>query len=523
MVHSGIPYVPKGAAEYRMERFHEKQLQAAKELESPSLTNTTPNRRLVQLTRDEDKRFHARSMANLREWLDAAIPQHHHNNNNNDDNNNEAAEGACMLLPPCNSFLRRALYESIEKEYPNLIVETSESSQIRVWRLNEQEKKQRRQRLLRKGWEKMMLETVGVYRVFLALTKACNGTSAASQAEHMMLAPTVEDAMREVEEDTAAPGRKIPLIVHNGLQDLFFLLTHFHDGTLPESWPEAKLLIHSYFPVIYDTKCMASQYAPRENSRAPTYLSAVYEQTIQSHPHLDRVFQANNQQQEQQQEPSQEQEHDAGWDAYMTGATYCGLAYAIHDSIRYPATSRSNFQLWNCSANDDAIGSKYGRNKLHFHLSPFTIDLESPYSDPLGNGMSTISTFQVGGIDATVSTRDIVRCLTGMSNSRGDRVNYEIIWIDDTSFLAGAMLPNCQDERQFRDHGKIVLQALRDTFSNGETITSLEESTATSGERGDKQSSGVWNLWGILGKTKKRSALIEAEAAGRANKRRRMF
>ena len=41
-------------------------------------------------------------------------------------------------------------------------------------------------------------------------------------------------------------------------------------------------------------------------------------------------------------------------------------------------------------------------------------------------------------IEASISTRDIVRCLTGLSDSNGARVNFEIIWIDDTTFLAGA-------------------------------------------------------------------------------------
>jgi hypothetical protein len=513
MVNSGVPYVTKGNAENLMETFHEKQLQAAKEMESPT-NMSSPNRRRVQLNRIEDKNFHARSMANLREWLDTAIP---HNNNNQ----NQAEEGASMLLPPCNSFLRRALYESIENEYPNLIVETSQNSQLRVLRLNAQEKKQRTQRVLREGWEKLLREKVGVYRVFLALTKACAGTSAMSQAEHMILAPTVQDAMTEFELEEDSPlRRKIPLIVHNGLQDLFFLLTHFHDGTLPQTWPEAKHLIHSYFPVIYDTKIMASQYGPRDNSRAPTHLSAVYEQMILGHPHWDRAFQAHG---SQEQQPAQEQEHDAAWDAYMTGAAFCGLSYTIHDHIRFPATSRSNFQLWNCSDKDESFASMYGRNKLYFHLSPHTIDLELPVSDSLGNGMSAVSTFRVAGIDASVSTRDIIRCLTGQSDSRGNRVNFEIIWIDETTFLAGPMLPNCRDDRLFQEHGRIVLQALSETFRKGETIVSLQESTMTRDEKYEKKSSSVWNLWGMLGKTKKRAASKEEEESGRANKRRRIF
>eukprot|EP00980_Cylindrotheca_fusiformis_P001724 scaffold397_cov111-Cylindrotheca_fusiformis.AAC.2 len=562
MVHSGIPYATKEKAEKLMDRFYQKELEADKELEAPktptngntTTSTTTSTTRRVHLIRDDDKRFHARSMANLREWLDAAISQNLDNNNNiiiddndnDDDNNNaDATEGVSMLLPPCNSFLRRALYESIEKEYPNLIVETSENSQLRVLRLNEEEKKQRRRRLQREGWEKLLIQKIGVYRVFLALSKACGGTGPMSQAEHMILAPTVQEAMQNRKEgyddDDGVPRRTIPLVVHNGLQDLFFLLTHFHHHTLPPTWAEAKQLIHSYFPVVYDTKCMALQFAPRANSRGPTHLSAVYEETLRSHPHWNRSFQPiggrSTTETLQLPQPAvvatqrEQQEHDAAWDAYMTGAAFCGLVYTIHDATRFPATSRSNFKLWNCDRENKMIASMYGRNKLHFHLSPFTIDLESPHSDPLGRGMSLASTFSVADIDPSVSTRDIVRCLTGMSDSRGDRVNFEIIWVDDTSFLAGAMLPNCQgdhqDELRFREHGKIVLKALRDTFNNGEKITSMEELAATKYEVAEKQSSGsIWNLWGIfLGKAKERGATTEEEepVAERASKRRRLF
>ena len=196
MVRSGIPFVTKDNANRLAEKFHEKQERLAKEeRERLELRPSTSfnDRRKVQLTRIEDKNFHARSMASLREWLDAAIilppPTNMNNNNNNDDDddddnndqndnndddddnnhdNNNAPEGASFLLPPCNSFLRRALYETIPKEYPNLVLETTQTSQIRVLRLNPQERQRRKERLLREDWERLLNEKVGMYRIFLA-------------------------------------------------------------------------------------------------------------------------------------------------------------------------------------------------------------------------------------------------------------------------------------------------------------------------------------------------------------------
>ena len=105
--------------------------------------------------------------------------------------------------------------------------------------------------------------------------------------------------------------RKVPLIVHNGLQDLLFLLTHFHSENLPDSWEECKKLIHAYFPVVYDTKVMATEYCDRDVFRGRTHLAALY-----THMHADqprrwnRSFALNGTAQ------LQEQFHDAGYDSY---------------------------------------------------------------------------------------------------------------------------------------------------------------------------------------------------------------
>ena len=102
----------------------------------------------VKLTRTEDIAFLARTMAELREWIDT--------NNDADTANSVAAvaatttnedEGTSLVLPPCNAFLRRCLYETIEEEYPGLILERADAknggggavatmkNQIRVIRL----------------------------------------------------------------------------------------------------------------------------------------------------------------------------------------------------------------------------------------------------------------------------------------------------------------------------------------------------------------------------------------------------
>ena len=85
----------------------------------------------VKLTRAEDVAFVARTMATLREWIDAenGIEEDSHAQNGNNDVDPHTGlgirttEGASLVLPPCNAFLRRCLYETIEAEYPGLVLE----------------------------------------------------------------------------------------------------------------------------------------------------------------------------------------------------------------------------------------------------------------------------------------------------------------------------------------------------------------------------------------------------------------
>ena len=302
-IKEGIPFCTGEMAEHLLTKYRvEEEEKEAKESQPPAVLGLDGGSSRVQLRRLEDQQFHSRAMSMLREWLNAPSEQ-----------SPEDPEGMSLLLPPCNSFLRRALYESISYEYgTSLVLETvRESNQIKVWRLTTAERKQRQMRLRREGFERILMEKVGTLRVFLALHLACSGRSVETRAEHMMLAANAEEALAEWEpSQTLSTGRKIPLIVHNGLQDLLFLMTHFHKDVLPETWPECKGMIHSYFPVIYDTKLMADEYCQRDNVKGRTYLGALYELSLLTYPRWNRVFTTDGTAEQQG------QLHDAGFDAY---------------------------------------------------------------------------------------------------------------------------------------------------------------------------------------------------------------
>jgi poly(A)-specific ribonuclease len=469
----GIPFCTEDASTRLVDKF----LKRHEEVENADKKAPPTPRRKIVLTKDDDKDFHAKVMSSLREWLDAPIPGA----------SAPDGEGVSFLLPRCNSFLRRSIYEAIDRDYPYLILERHNNDQIRVWRCTDEEKARRNQRLLVEGYNKLIQQKIGAQRIFLALKKACNGEPIASRAEHVVLASDANEAVADFTPGKLISGRKIPLVVHNGLMDLLFLMTHFHSPKLPDNWDECKQLVHSCFPVIYDTKIMATDYS---TTSGRTRLDDVYEQAIVSHPHWkSRVFSLDGQPQHDK------QSHDAAYDAYMTGVAFCALSYAIQDQCKIPPVEvSSDFALWDYSSEDFSFSSSlYGRNKMYFHLSPYTIDFETPDSDPLGRGMSHLSTYIVANIDPSVSSRDIINCLSGLTDSGNQRVNFDVIWVDDTTFLVGAQIVSFRDDdERFEEHGGILLEALKNRFNTTETIELLRPVPK-------QVPNNIWNLWGFLG------------------------
>ena len=128
----GVSYTTVDQAEALMEKHFEKYGQKDDEKEA----RQTPSKRGgVKLTRVEDIAFCARVMAGLREWIDSDIQPGAYPNPAGAvtaglvHESLNADEGTAVVLPPCNAFLRRALYESIQGEYPSLILERADQGQ----------------------------------------------------------------------------------------------------------------------------------------------------------------------------------------------------------------------------------------------------------------------------------------------------------------------------------------------------------------------------------------------------------
>lgn len=553
----GVPFTTSAKAVEALEAYIAKEkafVAAANPVNNCLPTIQETIRRRVELRRSEDVDFHARAMASLREWLDSPIQQQQPavmaagDGSDDDEGAVDPLAGASFLLPPCNSFLRRALYESIEKEYPTLELESGGNQQVRVWRLNEAEKAARNRRLRRESWEDLIGTKLGVWRIFEGLRRACSGLELrrdsivfASSYEQIDWECCLSDGMRDEEPS----HHKIPLVVHNGFMDICFLLTHFHSSKLPDSYQHCKDLISDYFPIVYDTKVLATECLcwdgddndqnAQASNLANLFQVVVRDPMLQDRPIIDEI----------QVVPAvgrsngnvEDQEHEAAFDAYMTGAIFLGLCKRIH----LIAARSSHFLEVVSSLENGEARRFYARNKL-YQMSMYTMDLEEsrPDRDPMSRGMLPDSTFRIAGIDKAVSTRDIVRCLSGLNDESGRRVNFEIVWIDDTTFLVAASYrqtllngtdgaENAEDDATediLREHGCLLLKALRDRFQHDESIVVLEDFlraiASGSGKVDEKHQENTWmdRVLSLFGLTTKKRAAEDAEGA--SGKRRRL-
>jgi poly(A)-specific ribonuclease len=535
----GVPYVTVDVAN-ALERKYETQQQ--EELQGEKSNNTSsnsmwrdPTRRRITLTKESDVQFHARAMASLREWIDRSI------------------QGSpSMLLPACNRFLRRALYETIELEYPALILENAGSEyrdQIRVWRLSEEEKVQRKERLAREAWETLVMN-VGFTRVFMALSNANKGFK---QVNSTILASSVEQVDVSAKVEFEPMGRRVPIICHNGLMDILFLITHFVSHKLPEKYQDAKAMIHETFPLVYDTKILATECSDQRTVGDNTVLGTLFDRFVMNDLEflMDRNFEVVN-----ASGSDPDQKHEASYDAFMTGAVFVALARRIQEEEGLLAIS-----LCDIFSSDYNLITKdlFGRNKvsntvvaaypvcgfllicltccfvsaslnqqLFLMLTLYTIDLENATEDPLRRGLSPTSTYRVSGIDPAITTSDIIRCLSNLVDQvLEQQVRFEIVWVDDRTFLVAARTQD--DDDTLQRHGELIHMALRRRFACEDicTLDQYLQATAAAEEakqRTEESGGGMWSSFLALfgyGKNKRKSEEWDGMDGEPSAKRRR--
>lgn len=531
-INKGMPYVTVKEESHLLQQFFKRH----QELDEKQITNLGKgkDRKLVlEPTVPDDIRFIARTMADLREWIDAAAPTQQQEGDADTESNNNPPHS--MILPPCNAFLRKCLYDTIEFEYPSLLLEKVESfeknsyphhqQQIRVLRLDPTEKKKRLKHKKKLEWERLQKQEIGWTRIFRALSQANHG--------------------HHQNNNTA---RQVPIVVHNGLMDLMFLLTHFHSQSLPKDYHELKSTIRNYFPLLYDSKVIATEHynfnKMRNSNNADlspfdysTVLGDLFnnlcgtninETTDDSSTVVHNNINNNADDTvidgstitivnipiiEEDDLPqthagshtssTQPKLHEAAYDAYMTGCVFYALCgHIVSESNQLDIKNQSSHRCCSFLDFDNRLRRKlFGCNKIYLMQTLYTMDLETTYhgtneekeeseellllpQDPLNRQMSYSTTYCVSGINFPIHTRDIARSLMNVADSCSAdetteetttvrRVSFEIIWVDDTTVLVATRCPPQRRDLLSR-HGDLILTELKRRFTH-QTISSLQD------------------------------------------------
>mmetsp|Transcript_5781 Transcript_5781/g.8447 ORF Transcript_5781/g.8447 Transcript_5781/m.8447 type:complete len:493 (+) Transcript_5781:146-1624(+) len=280
----GVSYVNDEQASEKRDKFE-------RNWSSNTTTDTKvlrgPSDSKIKLTAQSDIEFIDSTMASIEEWM-----------------TNDSSAGNTKLLKPANAFLRRVIYERVEENFPDLIVEKSSDNrnQLQVLRLSEDEKKARWERNRLEAKSKLELD-IGVFSIFELLQKECT-------------------------------SRDVPVIVHNGMMDMLFLLTHFVAGPL-DKYAQFCEQMQKTFPIVYDTKVLAERY--QEDKILSSKLNGEGKPAIQNSTWSSVLEYLVADLQKMHAESNSERKgvalhgengetsgnyHSASYDAYMTGIAY---------------------------------------------------------------------------------------------------------------------------------------------------------------------------------------------------------
>mmetsp|Transcript_102272 Transcript_102272/g.305372 ORF Transcript_102272/g.305372 Transcript_102272/m.305372 type:complete len:555 (-) Transcript_102272:70-1734(-) len=204
-IYEGIPFVNKEGAR----RLHSSLLpESTGQNGSGGGEKRTP----MVLSKKSDIELTDKAIAGVREWLA-------------DEKRKEETEYEVLTTNP---FLRRFLYESVAANFPELMAESRPVPGVKgrsafvVLRLSAEQKAEREAKA-RAEKEKEYAQKIGFLRVFKALSEA-----------------------------------KKPLIGHNCMYDLLFMMSHF-EAPLPKSYETFREVLQNRFPLLLDTKLLATR------------------------------------------------------------------------------------------------------------------------------------------------------------------------------------------------------------------------------------------------------------------------
>jgi len=225
------------------------------------------------------------------------------------------------LQPHATPVVRKYLHQEIERRFPLVATEKGPvKHQIRCVLLTEAEKARRDQLRKQQRLDDVRENKIGARALFVELRDACR-------------------------------DRKLPLVGHNCLYDLLFLLEHF-EAPIPEDWSSFKSLVRQNFPVIVDTKAFAPRCQFPERRTALDQLYEACQSSTGAEIRFARGFGKYGPEESSEDESDEDGQvddaartaafraaldaprrdprttqrfHEAGWDAHTTGVVYVRL------------------------------------------------------------------------------------------------------------------------------------------------------------------------------------------------------
>ncbi|KAF7223692.1 poly(A)-specific ribonuclease PARN isoform X2 [Nothobranchius furzeri] len=211
-----------------------------------------------------------------------------------------SADEKTLNLEPCTGFQRKLIYQMLSWKFPKgLHVETLETDKkeryIQISKVDDKERKKREQQKLEREQEELN-DAVGFSRVIHAISKS---------------------------------GKLV--VGHNMLLDVMHTIHQFY-CSLPEDLQDFKEVTMCVFPRLLDTKLMASTQ-PFKELINNTSLAELEKQVKESPFKPPQVEAAEG---FPSYDTAQEQLHEAGYDAYITGLCFISMANHLGSFLTPP-------------------------------------------------------------------------------------------------------------------------------------------------------------------------------------------
>ena len=318
-----------------------------------------------------------------------------------------------MLLPKGNNFLIKALRQRIGKFYPSIFVEKRSTGKLH--------------------WQ--------VARYAMKLTQEETQAIAERKREERKEHLRQHRGFRSVWEMVLKA--KVPLVVHNGLFDVLFMVCTLESHPLPNNVYDFKALLKKAFANLdeasgdetakipmgfYDTKLLAEQLGKESLGADNTSVGCLVKQLKLKECKQPEPFDGYTK--------SDARFHEAAYDAYQTGRIF---DYVVNKTKEK--------------------GMEVTRNSLHINRSIFDFCINEQRDKITTPGDVRI----LDGFHTTYNNSKLLQDLKPMVNKYGlSRSAIDIKWIDDTSLLLITNFPDSSE--QLRNDFNAHLDTLSHVF-----------------------------------------------------------